>query len=185
MLQKLYEEVLKVGFQACRPDKAIAEMGLTKGAYYHYFESKQDMGYALLDEVVRPLYLSYWQPLVKGHTPVVAQLIQHLEARALQGPDRVKNPLSFVIQEMAGLEPGFHQRLQSLMTDLMTLLEAALEQDQAKQFIRPELDTKQSARFILAALEGISALERLDLDTEEAALHALIHYLKSLTNHKP
>ena len=58
------------GFQGLRADKVITEIGITKGARYHYFPTKQSIGLCIIDEVIKPMYLTFYNELdVWQHNP--------------------------------------------------------------------------------------------------------------------
>lgn len=44
----------------------LAEAGVTKGALYHHFGSKKGLGFAVIDEVVRDMVLTWRQGLAEG-----------------------------------------------------------------------------------------------------------------------
>ena len=58
ILNKNYESMCVHGFQGLRTDKVIDTLGITKGAFYHYFSSKKELGYAIVDEIIAPHYIS-------------------------------------------------------------------------------------------------------------------------------
>ena len=55
LLNAAFMEIFTNGFQGVSVDKIIAKTGLTKGAFFHQFPSKLDLGYALVDEVLHAL----------------------------------------------------------------------------------------------------------------------------------
>ena len=54
LLEAAFEEIYRVGFQAASLDRILDRAGVTKGALYHHFKNKLELGYAVLEEVVRP-----------------------------------------------------------------------------------------------------------------------------------
>lgn len=50
ILERIYQAVRLHGFQGMRADKVVIDLGITKGALYHYFASKLELGYAIVDE---------------------------------------------------------------------------------------------------------------------------------------
>lgn len=48
------------GFQGLRADKVITEIGVTKGALYHYFPTNQSIGLSIIDEMIEPMYLTFY-----------------------------------------------------------------------------------------------------------------------------
>ena len=71
LLQAAFREVYRSGFQSAGIDTILAATNVTKGALYHHFESKEALGYAIVEEiiannrprqVVRPLQRSKGNP---------------------------------------------------------------------------------------------------------------------------
>ena len=54
------EQMYANGFRATGLDQILAETRVTKGALYHHFGNKNELGYAVLEEVVRPMMLDRW-----------------------------------------------------------------------------------------------------------------------------
>jgi AcrR family transcriptional regulator len=52
ILQRCFEAIQAKGFETLRTDKEIARLKITKGAFYHYFPNKSELGYAVVDEVI-------------------------------------------------------------------------------------------------------------------------------------
>jgi len=46
-----YKEIHLHGFQAASLNNILAHTGVTKGALYHHFPNKTELGYAVIDEV--------------------------------------------------------------------------------------------------------------------------------------
>lgn len=47
---------------------------MTKGALYHYFDSKEDLGYAVVDEVIMEIGKEKWpRPLQNAENPIDVQ----------------------------------------------------------------------------------------------------------------
>ena len=61
ILEKNFEAIYKSGFQAVRTDKVVADLGITKGAFYHYFPDKFGLHTWLQDHPIQDSFL-----LVKG-----------------------------------------------------------------------------------------------------------------------
>jgi AcrR family transcriptional regulator len=55
LLQAASREVYRLGFQSARLDTILAAAGVTKGALYYHFDSKEALGYAVVEEVIAPL----------------------------------------------------------------------------------------------------------------------------------
>ncbi|MCZ6508759.1 MAG: TetR/AcrR family transcriptional regulator, partial [Acidobacteria bacterium] len=53
ILQAATREIHTNGFRSAGLDSILAEAGVTKGALYHHFGSKHELGLAVLEESVR------------------------------------------------------------------------------------------------------------------------------------
>ena len=79
ILKKCFEAIEKGGFEALRTDKEIQNLGISKGAFYHYFPTKLELGYAIIDEIIKPLYESKWSVLLEQDTHVAHRLWDLIE----------------------------------------------------------------------------------------------------------
>ena len=69
MLQAAFREVYRWGFQTVDLDTILASTGVTKGALYYHFESKEALGYAVVEEVIAANLRDTWlHPLQRGET---------------------------------------------------------------------------------------------------------------------
>src|SRR5579859_1535753 len=118
ILEAAFPLVLEHGFQGVSIDDIVAETRHTKGAFYHLFPTKLDLGYALVDEVVRPLIIERWvAPLDDFENPLEGMLSQIEKLIGRESPETLKLgcPLNNLVQEMTPLDAGFRKRLQSAL----------------------------------------------------------------------
>lgn len=157
ILNAAFGEVFTKGFQGVSVDDIIKKTTLTKGAFYHQFPTKMDLGYALVDEVIRPLIIERWiLPLDRYENPLEGILAQ---MRALIGecdPIRLRFgcPLNNLVQEMAPIDKGFHKRLQTALELWISELDKHLKRGQKNGFLREDVKTIQVAHFVVMAHEG-------------------------------
>jgi TetR/AcrR family transcriptional regulator, transcriptional repressor for nem operon len=58
ILDAAFAEFYRNGFQAGRLNHILAVAAVTKGALFHHFpRGKQELGYAVVDEIIEPLML--------------------------------------------------------------------------------------------------------------------------------
>lgn len=157
ILQAAFQLVLKHGFQGVSIDDIVEETRFTKGAFYHLFPTKLDLGYALVDEIVRPLIINRWiTPLDDFRNPLegILSRIEILIGR--ESPEKLKLgcPLNNLIQEMAPLDPGFRKRLRSALDLWVNETERHLKRARASGFLQSSVNTREAAHFIVMAHEG-------------------------------
>ena len=60
LLQAAFREVHRSGFQSAGIDTILAATDVTKGALYYHFESKEALGYAIVEEIIAKLPRDRW-----------------------------------------------------------------------------------------------------------------------------
>ena len=71
LLQAAFREVHRSGFQSAGIDTILAATNVTKGALYYHFNSKDALGYAVVDEVVAKIVRDGWlSPLLGRGQPI-------------------------------------------------------------------------------------------------------------------
>ncbi|MDX2283709.1 MAG: TetR/AcrR family transcriptional regulator [Bacteroidia bacterium] len=185
ILDKNFEAMHKHGFQGMRTDKVVQELGITKGAFYHYFQSKQELGYALVDEKLAPMYLHPWKEWpAKPGNPVeqIVELIRFLSD--MQNEDLIKLgcPLNNLIQEMAPLDEGFRLRLGRIVEGMQAGIREALLRGQREGSVRTDTDAADAAVFIVSAMEGAFGIAKAQqsLAIFRQAVRQLTAYVRSL-----
>ena len=171
--------VFKNGFQGVSIDDVVRETIFTKGALYHQFPTKLDLGYALVDDVIRPMIIDRWiTPLERYKNPLDGILSQ-MELLIGECPaDLLKLgcPLNNLVQEMAPIDPGFKKRLQAALNLWIDQTEVHLKRAQSAGYLKKGVNTREVAHFIVMAHEGFYGLLK-GLGSAEA-YQALIGSLK-------
>lgn len=157
ILRAAHQELHRWGFHGASLDRILDKAGLTKGAMYHYFPSKQALGYAVVDEVIAPYIESRWvAPLRDAPDPLPA-ITRLLEQAASQmTPEEVLHgcALNNLAQEMSPVDAGFRIRINRVFRCWRKGFSAALERGQRNGTVDPGIDAEASATFLVAAIEG-------------------------------
>ncbi len=188
ILEAAFEEFYRRGFQAGSLDSILTAAGVTKGALYHHFRDKAALGYAVLEEVVRePILEAYLAPLAdseSGPDPLVA-----LQRALRRRPDDFVEtgiglgcPLNNLTQEMAPLDEGFRARVASTLETWTAGVADAIERAREGGFVRPDVDPRRIAGFVVASIEGaFGAAKAADsVDVLRANLEVLADFLDTL-----
>src|SRR4051812_3307486 len=73
ILTAAFLEFYKNGFQGGSLNHIVESAGATKGALFHHFAGKQELGYAVVDECIGPLLRQRWlDPLADANDPIAA-----------------------------------------------------------------------------------------------------------------
>jgi TetR/AcrR family transcriptional regulator, transcriptional repressor for nem operon len=159
LLEAAFAEFYAHGFQGGSLNHIVEAAGATKGALFHHFDGKQQLGYAVLDEVIGPLLLARWLDPVRESTDPVGD-IQRAFRRYVEGDIREGHwlqgcPLNNLAQEMSPLDEGFHQRIDRLYDTWRDAYAAALERGIQAGSVKPSISAGSVAALIVAAQMGI------------------------------
>jgi TetR/AcrR family transcriptional regulator, transcriptional repressor for nem operon len=152
-----YEEIHRHGFQAASLSNILAKTGLTKGALYHHFPTKNDLGLAVIEEVVREgLDVRIFSPLRESQDPIEAlrEVIQNKAESATLDTVKLGCPLNNLMQEMSLLDVDFKRRLNGILSTWQDTVTDALQRAQKTGQLRKDVDCRAVALFIVSAYEG-------------------------------
>lgn len=157
LLQAAFCEIHRKGFQAASIANILADTGLTKGALYHHFPTKQVLGLAVIDEVIRErLDGLIFQPLRESERPVetLLEIIGTVDEWRPANFIDLGCPLNNLMQEMSPLDEIFKARLNAVLTIWKDAVENALLRGKEQGEIRHEVDCQAVALFVVSAWEG-------------------------------
>lgn len=185
ILEKNAEAIHINGFQGTRTDKVIAELGITKGAFYHYFPDKLAMGYAIIDEILYPHYISAWTHLENyAGNPVdgVLEGIEHIRKTCNEQTVGYGCPLNNLIQEMSPLDEGFRTRLNRIVDKEIEVMAAAFAKAQEMGEMVDFIEPQALAYFVFSGLEGSFTIGKIKQSKTvfDASVNQLVQYLNSL-----
>jgi AcrR family transcriptional regulator len=174
------------GFQAASLSTILTKAGLTKGALYHHFPDKAALGIAVVEEVVRrPLLDAYLDPLRSATGDPLAALQDVLRRRADDFEERGVDlgcPLNNMAQEMSPLDERFREAVESVLDDWVAGFTEALHRARAAGSLRPDVDPRRVAAFLVASVEGSFGMAKNARSTAllRANLDVLADYLDTL-----
>ena len=163
ILQAAFEEMHVRGYQAASLSKILSSTNLTKGALYHYFPTKLELGYAVVDELLANQIHSQWVvPLLDAENPITAfkQIIMQAGQEISETDIQCGCPLNNLAQEMAPIDEGFRSRIETIYEMWRKGIELAFEQGQQKGFVKKDINLKSVAIMIIASLEGCIGLAK-------------------------
>jgi AcrR family transcriptional regulator len=183
LLQAAFREVYRSGFQSAGLDTILASTGVTKGALYHHFKSKEGLGYAIVEEVIGPdMHAKWLRPLQTGKDPIDT-LIGIVQAESVR-PEDVRGgcPLNNLAQEMSPLDEGFRKRLAMIFHAWQEGIASALRAGQLQGRVRRDVEPSEAAGFLIATLEGYVSLAKNAQDPKvlKTGIRSIVIWLRSL-----
>lgn len=187
LLDAAFAEMYMNGFRAAGLDAILESTSLTKGALYHHFGSKQGLGYAVVEERVKPLVRErYLEPFLAVRDPIEglkrmgARMQQELEK---EGILLMGCPVNNLVTEMSGVDEGFRYRLAEILDEWKATIADGLRRGQDEGTVRRDVDAEEVATFCVAAYQGAVgyAKNAHDIGPFEACRRGLDAHLGSLT----
>jgi TetR/AcrR family transcriptional regulator, transcriptional repressor for nem operon len=164
-------------------DAILLTAGVTKGALYYHFDSKEALGYAVVDEVITSITREKWLlPLQNAKNPIEA-LVGIIQSTSLRPQDLQRGcPLNNLSQEMSPLDEGFRTRTAKVFREWHGAIAAALREGQKRGVVRTDVRPDETATFLIAAYEGYISLAKNSQDARvlQSGQRSVIHHLKSL-----
>ena len=186
ILNAAFVEFYRTGFQGGSLNHIVDEAGTTKGALFHHFKDKNDLGYAVVEEVIQPRIKANWfDPLTDSIDPITdVKRAMRQFAKEEQANGRLVQgcPLNNLAQEMSPLDEGFRKRVEKVYAAWRESLESAFARGVKAGKVRKTISPRNAATFVVAALAGIIGAAK-NAQSEELlkqAAEGLFDYLDSL-----
>jgi AcrR family transcriptional regulator len=188
VLGAAFAEFYRNGFQGGGVNRIVEAAGVTKGALFHHFASKQALGYAVVDEMIGPLLMQRWlDPLEDSTDPIgdIKRAFRRFIHEDIDSGAWVNGcPLNNLAQEMSPLDEGFRTRIETLYARWRNGFAAAITKGIEQGIVRSSINARDSTAFIVVAQMGIwgtgkySRNESLMIQSGEA----LCDYLDALSS---
>jgi TetR/AcrR family transcriptional repressor of nem operon len=183
LLQAASREIYRSGFQSASLDTILAVAGVTKGALYYHFDSKEALGHAVVEEIIAPDVHGKWvRPFQNGKDPIDALIaaVQRIPVRPadVRGGCQLNN----LAQEMSPLDAGFRKRLAIIFDAWRDAVASVLREGQTNGRVRRDVKPTDAAGLLIAMVEGYAALAKNAQDPKviKAGIRNIVGWLRSL-----
>ena len=164
ILQKAFELIYRHGYGTTSIDTIIASTQVTKGAFFYHFKNKDEMGLALIQELISPtMEAAFIKPLASASQPTEA-IYALMKRLLLTDPFfqvQYGCPAVNLVNELATANESLHRALYQVMSQCQQAVRSSLERGQALGQIRPDLKPDQVADFIMVGYSGIRNMGKL------------------------
>src|SRR5713101_8337095 len=156
------------GYQNTSLDDVLRESGVGKGNFYYQFRSKEDLGYAILDQLVTKFQERTLEPCFAAREGSRLGQIRCFLDHVLEAQRRSKCvggcPMGNLASELSDVHEGFRARLASVFTAWRARLTTALRTEQLRGAVDSACRPGAVADFLVASLEGAILLTKLTKD---------------------
>ena len=181
ILNKAFELIYSKGYQTTSIDDIIATTQVTKGAFYYHFKTKDEMGIAIIEEILKPVMLeNFIKPIEKSVNPL-DDLYNMISYLLLEDPFlQVKYgcPVGNLTQEMTPWNNQFSKVLTELVDQWKNTILKIVAHAQTSGLIRKDVNGNQVAFFIMSGYWGIRNFGKLQDNNS-----SYLVYLKEFRNY--
>jgi len=159
--------------------------GLTKGGLYGHFKSKEDIWYAVYDQAV-----SVWREIVLNTISSVDDPIERIERtvendmRDYLGAEVFEGGCFFfnMLTELSGQSSSMSRHILKGYVRFSRLLQQWLKEADTREMLKPGIDLREVANFIVITVNGAAPLYAASRDPLiwKQTISQLRYYLKEL-----
>lgn len=162
ILEAATEVFARMGFERARMDDIAEEAGVSKGALYLYYKSKDAIIATLLkfffDQALKQI-----RTLATGETSATAQLLA-LTRQLTQEMDRmiIIRPVSLQFYAIAARQASVRQQMSAYFAEYRVILEELIRRGIARGEFRPNSNPTEIAITFTGLYEGLALLWMID-----------------------
>lgn len=169
------EALTEKGFSSTGIDEVLKRVGVPKGSFYHYFESKEAFGATLIDR-----YASYFAHKLERHFNDQSKkplerlwaFVEDARGGMARHDFRRGCLIGNLGQEMAALPESFRASLNAVFDDWERRFARCLEAAQREGEIPAAVDCAQQATFFWIGWEGAVLRAKLERSTKPLEIFA-------------
>lgn len=183
ILEKAFEIIYKKGYQTTSIDEIIATTKVTKGAFYYHFKTKDEMGLAIINEIIRPtMQIAFVERMQNGKNPIkeIYSLIKSLLFDNSFLTVECGCPVGNLAQEMTPWNPIFGKAISEIISEWQLTLEKIIQNAADQGIVRKDINPQQVAYFVISGYWGIRSFGKIY--NNDDCYHPYLKELKTYLN---
>ncbi|PKB43611.1 TetR family transcriptional regulator [Cellulophaga sp. RHA19] len=183
IIDKAFNLFYKDGFKTTSIDKIMKETTLSKGAFYHHYKNKKELGTAVISlKVKKRVVDGMIAPLLNsGNAFKILETVFINRLKSFPFIDKQNGcPMNNLINEIGNTEIAYQQALKGIIEEWKTALVNVIERGKNEKSINTNIDSTAVAIYLISAFEGIRGIRKLYND--DAILNEYIKGLKLYLN---
>lgn len=157
-------------FTGTSVNQIVERAGITKGALFHHFKGKNELGYAVVDELLRQQFREEWvKPLQTSVDPVadIQAILDGFSEEMQEDPKAITRgcPINNLAQEMSAVDDTFRLKLKDIFQEWEQSLERAIRAGIDAGNVRSDVDPSALAVTLVALFEGSIGMLKVSQDT--------------------
>ncbi len=156
------------GFRTTSINDIIDQLGITKGAFFHHFKNKKELGFAIIEYWRQTLYERWVKPLETSTDPLTDLYMVPYDLYGGYTITDLKKgcPLANLAMELSPIDEDYRERINAIYAMLEDGAEKALIRGQEIGVVSKDVDTVRVARFYEELMAGTRSVAKNTLDKE-------------------
>ncbi|MDV3348165.1 TetR/AcrR family transcriptional regulator [Leptolyngbyaceae cyanobacterium CCMR0082] len=162
ILKSIVSTVHRQGLTATGLSKLFEVSGASSGSFYNYFQSKHELGHALIDFEWSQLQADVLEPAISHSEDPIKQvfwILDRLEEKQMKAPKCGGCLLGNLIVDLVEQDPSFRDHLMQVFSKWEGAIAQTLRQ--AKPQLRDDINPEHLAEQIITAIEGAMLMSKL------------------------
>ncbi len=158
ILQKSFDLIYTKGYQTTSLDDILATTEVTKGAFYYHFKNKDEMGVAIIEEILKPImHQAFIAPISTSIDPLedLYKMIHDLLLENKFLSIQYGCPVGNLTQEMTPWNGHFSKALAELIEDWQSAMTDAIIRGKKAGKVKKRVKPEQVAYFVMSGYWGI------------------------------
>ncbi|WP_246943724.1 TetR/AcrR family transcriptional regulator [Bacillus pinisoli] len=157
------------GYENTKLGEILAETGIGKGQFYHYFKSKRDLGEAVIDYLIVEMTEELFDNILDQPLPPKVKLkkmldkILHLQ---LENDGKRGCPIGNLAIELSEHEPLFREKLAKFFEQWEEKIQQIFDEMKKNGEMNSDTNALKKARTMIATIEGGILLMKNKQDVE-------------------
>ncbi len=164
ILNESFKLFYENGFKTTSVDKIMKATKLTKGAFYHHYKNKKELGLAVISlKLQKRIYEGMMAPLYDSGDALVILKTTFIDRLKSFSVHEKKHgcPMNNLINEISDYEVAYQIALKRIIEEWQSALIYLIDRGKSENVINKSISSKAVAVYLISAFEGIRGIRKL------------------------
>lgn len=185
IIDEAFKLFYKNGFKATSIPQIMKAASLTKGAFYHHYKNKEELGLKVIDAKIQKRVVETMIEPLQQDGDALSLIEATFKNRIKSFPEFDKQhgcPLNNFINEIGDYEVNYQTAMRKVIDKWKEALVATIERGIKDKTIDPSISSASVAIYLISAFEGVRGIRKLYNDDQilKEYLNGLAIYLDKL-----
>ena len=166
IVETSFEMFYEKGFNYTSVPDIMKKTKLTKGAFYHHFKNKLEIGKKVIEDILsKRIHNGFIAPLIKEKKRNIPELLHYVFTERIKSFSEKEKalgcPANNLINEIGCSIHDFREPLQNLMDGWHKVLVETIESGIERNEIKKDVDSNSAATMLICSFEGTRGIRKI------------------------